>query len=63
MGVGWQEFVLILIVFFALISGDKLEEVTRFFGKTVREVRRGWDDIKREFEPVKKDFRKKKLIG
>ncbi len=46
--IGFPEIVTVLIITVMLFGADKLPEMARTFGKTVRQMRDASDDIKRE---------------
>ncbi len=46
--IGFPEIVTVLIIAVMLFGADKLPEIARTFGKTVRQMRDASDDIKRE---------------
>ncbi len=51
--IGFPEIVAVLIIAVMLFGADKLPEIARTFGKTVRQMRDASDDIKREImKPV-----------
>ncbi|MFV0237670.1 MAG: twin-arginine translocase TatA/TatE family subunit [Flavobacteriales bacterium] len=51
--IGFTEIITVLIIAVMLFGADKLPEIARTFGKTVRQMRDASDDIKREImKPV-----------
>ncbi len=51
--IGFPEIITVLIIAVMLFGADKLPEIARTFGKTVRQMRDASDDIKREImKPV-----------
>ncbi len=46
--IGFPEIVTVLIIAVMLFGADKLPEIARTFGRTVRQMRDASDDIKRE---------------
>jgi Sec-independent protein translocase protein TatA len=64
MGVGWQEIIVIIVAFFAFFRGENAQEAAKWLGKTTRELRNAWDELKNEIiiqEP--KSVKKKRMAG
>ncbi|MFV0531128.1 MAG: twin-arginine translocase TatA/TatE family subunit [Flavobacteriales bacterium] len=56
--IGFPEIVMVLIIAVMLFGADKLPEIARTFGKTVRQMRNASDDIKREIMKPVDDVKK-----
>lgn len=57
--IGFPEIVTVLIIAVMLFGADKLPEIARTFGKTVRQMRDASDDIKREIMKPVDDVKEK----
>jgi len=53
-----QEIFVIIIVALLLFGADKLPEIARGIGKSMRDFRKATDDIKREFEESTSEIRR-----
>jgi Sec-independent protein translocase protein TatA len=64
MGVGWQEIIVIIVAFFAFFKGENARDAARWFGKTTKELRLAWDDLKNDIIiQEKKSVKKKRMAG
>ena len=54
-----QEIFVIVIVVLLLFGADKLPEIAKGIGKSMRDFRKATDDIKREFETSTSDIRQR----
>ena len=50
MSLGWNEILLILLVFLLLFGGRKIPELMRGLGKGIREFNEAKDNVRREIE-------------
>lgn len=55
-GLGFQELLVVLAIILVLFGGKKLPELSRSFGESLREIRKGFndDDDKHEGKATKK---------
>jgi sec-independent protein translocase protein TatA len=49
-GLGWQEFLIVLVIVLVLFGGKKIPELLRGVGRGVGELQKGLDEGKRTFE-------------
>lgn len=59
---GYPEVVMILIIAMLLFGPDKIPEIAKFIGKTVRELKRNVDEAKSTIEAEIEDLEIKKEI-
>ena len=58
-GLGYQELLIILVIVLILFGANRLPELARSLGSSVKEFKKGVNEAKVEETPVKKDEEKK----
>lgn len=58
-GLGYQELLLILVIVLILFGAQRLPDLARSLGSSVKEFKKGVADLKDEASPEKKDEDKK----
>lgn len=53
-GIGVQELVLVLIIILILFGGSKLPELSKGIGESIKNIRKGFQDDKKEETPKDK---------
>ena len=58
-GLGYQELLLILVIVLILFGAQRLPDLARSLGSSVKEFKRGVNELKDDTAAVKKDDEKK----
>ena len=58
-GLGYQELLIILVIVLVLFGANRLPELARSLGSSVKEFKKGVNDLKDDTAAVKKDDEKK----
>lgn len=58
-GLGYQELLLILVIVLILFGAQRLPDLARSLGSSVKEFKKGVNEISKDDAPVKKDEEKK----
>jgi sec-independent protein translocase protein TatA len=58
-GLGYQELLIILVIVLILFGANRLPELARSLGSSVKEFKKGVNEAKVEETPVKKEEEKK----
>ena len=58
-GLGYQELLIILVIVLILFGANRLPELARSLGSSVKEFKKGVNEVKVEETPVKKEEEKK----
>jgi sec-independent protein translocase protein TatA len=58
-GLGTQELVIILIIVLVLFGANRLPDLARSLGSSVKEFKKGVNEVKAEDAPAKKEEEKK----
>ncbi|HEX6080416.1 MAG TPA: twin-arginine translocase TatA/TatE family subunit [Methylomirabilota bacterium] len=58
-GLGYQELLLILVIVLILFGAQRLPDLARSLGSSVKEFKKGVNDLKDDTAAVKKDDEKK----
>jgi sec-independent protein translocase protein TatA len=58
-GLGYQELLIILVIVLILFGANRLPELARSLGSSVKEFKKGVTEAKAEETPVKKEEEKK----
>lgn len=57
--IGWQEFLVILLIVLLLFGGKKIPELMRGLGKGVKTFKEGMKEVEGDVEEIKKDIKDK----
>ncbi len=64
MAVGWQELIVIIVAFFAFFRGENARDAAKWLGKTTKELKLAWDDLKNDIIiQAPKSHKKKRMAG
>ena len=58
-GLGYQELLIILVIVLVLFGANRLPELARSLGSSVKEFKKGVNELKDDTAAVKKDDEKK----
>ena len=58
-GLGYQELLIILVIVLVLFGANRLPELARSLGSSVKEFKKGVNEVKDETTPARKDEEKK----
>jgi sec-independent protein translocase protein TatA len=58
-GLGYQELLLILVIVLILFGAQRLPDLARSLGSSVKEFKKGVTELQKDDTPVKKDEEKK----
>ena len=58
-GLGYQELLIILVIVLILFGANRLPELARSLGSSVKEFKKGVNEVKVEETPAKKEEEKK----
>jgi sec-independent protein translocase protein TatA len=58
-GLGYQELLLILVIVLILFGAQRLPDLARSLGSSVKEFKKGVTELQKDDAPVKKDEEKK----
>lgn len=58
-GLGYQELLIILVIVLILFGANRLPELAKSLGSSVKEFKKGINEVKSEETPAKKEEEKK----
>ncbi len=58
-GLGYQELLLILVIVLILFGAQRLPDLARSLGSSVKEFKKGVNELQKDDAPAKKDDEKK----
>jgi sec-independent protein translocase protein TatA len=58
-GLGYQELLIILVIVLILFGANRLPELARSLGSSVKEFKKGVNEVKAEDTPARKEEEKK----
>jgi sec-independent protein translocase protein TatA len=58
-GLGYQELLLILVIVLILFGAQRLPDLARSLGSSVKEFKKGVNELQKDDAPAKKDEEKK----